>query len=69
MNEAQETCVKEAARKIEAHAETIRQSMQALQRHNLLDMPVNLIEVNFCDVTNSCGAMQHMLEDLLANLP
>ncbi len=69
MNQAQETHVKSMASKIEMHADAIKRRMQALQRNSLLDMPTELTEMNFREVTSSCEAMQHVLDDMLPRMP
>jgi hypothetical protein len=61
MNEGQQTEVKDMARRIESQAQTIIGSMQALQRNSLLDMPEDLIPINFCNAIHGSNAIQKIL--------
>jgi hypothetical protein len=68
MNVAQSEHLKAMACKMEAHAEAIKQRMQALQRNNLFSMPIDLIPANFEDTFYYAEAIQKVYADMMPRM-
>lgn len=69
MDKAQQAYLKGVAHSIEVQASIILNAVQALQRNDLLSMPVDLIPANFREIGLSCGCIQHILDEILPNVP
>lgn len=68
MNVAQSEHLKAMARKMEAHAEAIKQGMQALQRNNLFPMSIDDIPANFEDAFYYAEAIQKVYADMMPRM-
>lgn len=68
MNVAQSEHLKAMARRMEAHAEAIKQCMQALQRNNLFSMPIDLIPANFEDTFENAEAIQKVYAEMMPRM-
>ena len=69
MNREQAAYIKGVAHSIESFAEQIRQCAIALQRNNLETMPIELVELNFKDVSEPCQHIQNILSEIEPNMP